>query len=178
MSKLRVDPALLFVAVLAAVSGGLCLYLKGWAGVARAADTFAGLAIQIAPLVVIAVLMAGFIQALVSRERVSRWLGTESGMRGILLASVAGAITPGGPWISFPLVVALSAAGADRGAMVAYITAWTAIAMHRTLVWEIPLMGGEFAFVRVLASLPLPIIAGLIARQLPLRFTPPGSGNA
>lgn len=178
MSKLRVDLALLFVAVLATVSGGLCLYLKGWAGVARAVDTFADLTIRIAPLVVIAVLMAGFVQALVPRELVSRWLGTKSGMKGILLASVAGAITPGGPWFSFPLVVALAAAGADLGALVAYITAWTAIALHRTLVWEIPLMGGDFTLVRVLASLPLPVIAGLIARHLPLRFTPPGSGNA
>jgi hypothetical protein len=35
------------------------------------------------------------------------------------------------------------------------------------MVWELPLLGVDFALLRLLANLPLPIIAGLLARKLP-----------
>ena len=41
------------------------------------------------------------------------------------------------------------------------------MAFQRMLVWEIPLLGGEFALVRVLTALPLPFIAGYLAKYLP-----------
>ena len=50
----------------------------------------------------------------------------------------------------------------------AYITAWATLGLQRVLVWDVPFMGAEFAFLRILISLPLPVIAGLIARRLPM----------
>jgi uncharacterized membrane protein YraQ (UPF0718 family) len=88
-------------------------------------------------------------------------------MRGILIATVAGALTPGGPMTSFPFVVALYMAGADRGSLVAYLTSWSLLGFQRVMVWELPLLGPEFAFLRLLANLPLPIIAGILARKFP-----------
>jgi uncharacterized membrane protein YraQ (UPF0718 family) len=79
---------------------------------------------------------------------------------------MAGAITPGGPFTSFPIVHALWVAGADAGALIAYLTAWALIGLNRLIVWELPLMGAEFTVIRTLACLPLPILAGLIARAL------------
>jgi uncharacterized membrane protein YraQ (UPF0718 family) len=87
---------------------------------------------------------------------------------------VAGALTPGGPFASFPLVVALFEAGAGYGAAVAYLTAWTGISLQRAIVWEWPLLGPEITIVRNLVSIPLPIIAGLIARALAKRFLDDG----
>jgi hypothetical protein len=58
-------------------------------------------------------------------------------------------------------------AGADRGALVAYLTSWSLLGFQRVMVWELPLMGVDFALLRSLANLPLPIIAGLLARWLP-----------
>jgi hypothetical protein len=48
------------------------------------------------------------------------------------------------------------------------------------MVWEVPLLGPEFALLRGLANLPLPILAGLLARKLPgiaARVPPPGEGD-
>ena len=65
-------------------------------------------------------------------------------------------------------IAVLGAAGADRGAMIAYVSSWAILGLQRILVWDVPFMGAEFSLLRFLVCLPLPIIAGLIARRLPL----------
>lgn len=155
------------VAALAGTSGIACWSLKGTAGVVEALGIAWHLLLTILPVLGAALLLAGFVQAGVARETIARWLGAESGLRGLLVASLAGAATPGGPMAAFPLVLALAAGGADRGAVIAYITAWSLNGFQRILVWEIPILGPEFAALRFVASLPLPILAGLLARRLP-----------
>lgn len=47
--------------------------------------------------------------------------------------------------------------------LVALMTAWSVLAVHRVLSFELPLMGPRFVSMRLLASLPLPLIAGALA---------------
>ena len=79
---------------------------------------------------------------------------------------MAGVITPGGPFTSFPIVFALWVAGADIGALVAYIAAWSLIGIYRLVIWEIPMMGMDLSLLRFFVSIPLPILAGFAARWL------------
>jgi hypothetical protein len=69
---------------------------------------------------------------------------------------------------SFPLVTALHAAGTGRSALIAYLTSWSTLGLQRILAWELPLMGVEFAALRFVVSLPLPLVAGLVSRLLPV----------
>ncbi|MCB1743899.1 MAG: hypothetical protein KDK91_26230, partial [Gammaproteobacteria bacterium] len=46
---------------------------------------------------------------------------------------------------------------------ITFLTAWATLGFHRILMWEMPLMGPQFALVRYLSSLPLPLLAGLVA---------------
>ena len=163
-----------FLVALCIVCAVLCFALRGLDGVANALTFAVTLIVQIAPIMLISVLMAAFFQVLVPREKISHWLRRESGIRGILIATAAGALIPGGPWVSFPLVLALAVAGADVGALVAFLTAWSVIPITRLLVWEMPFLGGEFVLIRMLVSLLIPIAGGLIARQIPLAINPPG----
>jgi hypothetical protein len=78
---------------------------------------------------------------------------------------------------SFPIVVAFYMSGADRGALVAYLTGWSLLGFQRTLVWELPLLGGEFTLYRIAAVITLPILAGLIARRIPMGPVGPGRGE-
>lgn len=150
-----------------ACAGGLaCWYQGGWPFVIAGLAEAVGLLLMVMPQLVAGLLMGGLIARLVSRDKVASLLGRQSGIRGLLLASAAGAVTPGGPFTSFPIVHALWVAGADAGALIAYLTAWALIGLNRLIVWELPFMGVEFTLVRVLVSLPLPILAGLIARML------------
>ncbi|WP_144183535.1 permease [Elioraea rosea] len=159
--------SLLVVAALSGASGLAAWAVKGSDSVVQGLAIAWGLALTILPVLGAALLLAGFVQAGIARDTISRWLGAESGFRGLAIATVAGAATPGGPMAAFPLVLALAAGGADRGALIAYITAWSLNGFQRILVWEIPILGPEFAALRFLASLPLPILAGLLARRLP-----------
>jgi hypothetical protein len=34
------------------------------------------------------------------------------------------------------------------------------------VIWELPFLGHDFVLLRVLVSLPLPVVAGLLARAL------------
>lgn len=153
-------------AVLALGAGGLLWYGEGWDAVLERLGESLALGAQIAPIIVAALLVSGYTQALVPRRTIERWLGSESGVRGLILATIAGAVTPGGPFAAFPLVVALYQAGAGFAVCVTYLTAWSVLGIHRVLVWEIPLLGEELVLVRYLASLPLPIIAGLLAARV------------
>ena len=53
--------------------------------------------------------------------------------------------------------------GAGTPQLVAFLTAWSVFAMHRHLMWEIPLLGAGFAAKRLTASLVLPPTAAVIA---------------
>lgn len=116
------------------------------------------------PRLLAALILTGMLQVLVSPELVSRWLGREAGVRGILLGFVAGILTPGGPMVSFPIVAVFYQSGAALSALVAYVTSWSLFGFQRVLVWELPFMGGPFVLARVLPTLAVPILAGLLVR--------------
>jgi uncharacterized membrane protein YraQ (UPF0718 family) len=122
-----------------------------------------GNAVMVLPRIPIAIIAAGFLAELMPQEAISTWIGAESGLVGILIASAIGAVIPSGPIISFPVAIALLHLGAGVPQLVAFLTAWSVFAVHRLLMWEIPLLGMGFAAKRLLASLVLPPIAALIA---------------
>ncbi len=114
----------------------------------------------ILPRLVPALFLAGLMQVLVPQEVVSRYFGQQSGLRALLIATVAGVLTPGGPMVSVPLMVALAHSGAALPPLVAYMTAWSLFGMQRIIAWEAPLMGWKFVAVRVVPSLAFPVVAG------------------
>jgi uncharacterized membrane protein YraQ (UPF0718 family) len=116
------------------------------------------------PRLIPALLLAGMLQVLVPQEFVSRHLGREAGFRSILIASAAGVLTPGGPMVTVPFLVALANSGAAMGPLVAYMTSWSLFGMQRIIAWEAPLMGWHFVVVRVLPSLAFPVLAGWLVK--------------
>jgi uncharacterized membrane protein YraQ (UPF0718 family) len=104
-------------------------------------------------------------------------MGAESGTRGLLVATLCGMAMPGGPMAAFPLVLVLAQAGADRGALIAFVTAWALNGFQRVLVWEVPLLGADFALLRFLCGLPLGVLAGLLARRVPIAWEPPADSG-
>jgi uncharacterized membrane protein YraQ (UPF0718 family) len=117
-------------------------------------------------LIAVSFLAAGFVQVLIPSAWIRGALGQDSGMRGILLASAAGIATPAGPFVSLPIAATLLRSGAEPAAVVTYLTAWSLLAVHRLVAWEIPLLGARFALVRYAICAALPILAGLLTRGL------------
>ena len=125
--------------------------------------------LTILPKVIAGVLVASFLRLLLPREVVARWIGERSGLKGLAVATLAGALIPGGPMTIFPIATALYLSGADRGSTIAFITGWLTLGINRAVVWELSFFGPEFVLVRSLVSLPVPILCGLAARALPGR---------
>ena len=121
--------------------------------------------LQMAPLLILAMIVAGIIPTLVSQEAISKWVGAESGIRGILIGTVVGGVMPGGPFVSLPLAAGLLRMGAGIGTMVALITGWSILAFSR-MPMEIGIMGWKFTLIRLGCSFFFPPIAGLIANRL------------
>jgi uncharacterized membrane protein YraQ (UPF0718 family) len=109
-------------------------------------------------------LIAAFVTRLLPREVVARVVGAESGLLGILIAMVMGAVLPGGPLTIYPVAGAFLVLGADVGTAVAFITSWNLLGYNRALIWELPFFGAEFVGWRIVIALPLPLLAGLLAR--------------
>jgi uncharacterized membrane protein YraQ (UPF0718 family) len=117
---------------------------------------------QILPLLLFAFITAGMVQVLVPREIIARWVGDESGLRGILIGTLAGAFTPGGPYVSLPVAAGLLKAGAGISTMVAFLTGWSLIAVSR-LPLQVGIMGWRFTWIQLLSVVLLAPVAGLIA---------------
>jgi len=122
------------------------------------------LLLQITPLLIFAFIIAGMIQVLVPHEMISKWVGTESGFRGVLIGTLVGGFTPGGPYVSLPIAAGLLRAGASIGTMVAFVTAWSLLAVSRLPI-EIGLMGWKFSLIRLACVFFFPPIAGMIANR-------------
>jgi uncharacterized membrane protein YraQ (UPF0718 family) len=153
------DPSTLVLTALAVILAAVA-YFKD-PGLPRIGVTNGlGLLWMVLPRMIPALIIAGLMQVLVPPEVVSSYFGRQGGVKGIVIASVAGILTPGGPMVSVPLLVVLAHSGAALPALVAYMTAWSLFGMQRIIAWEAPLMGWHFVAVRVVPSLAFPIIAG------------------
>lgn len=139
-------------------------YLKGEGQHIAGLKSAMKMTVDILPLLIFAFIMAGMIQTLLPQELLSKWIGEESGIRGILIGTIAGGITPGGPYVSLPLAAGFLRAGAGIGTMVAFVTAWSLWAVTR-LPMEIGVMGWKFTFIRLVCTFFFPPIAGILAQM-------------
>jgi uncharacterized membrane protein YraQ (UPF0718 family) len=172
LAKRNLRGPFLFFAILTILLGGAVWYHLGETPFYGAAHEGLDLFLFVLPRFMAGLLFAGFFLALVPRDFVARWIGETSGMTGILMGTLAGTLTPGGPMMAWPVVVALLRAGADKGPLVAYITAWEMLGIQRSVVWDLPLLGGRFFIIKTIASIAMPILAGLIAANLPINIRP------
>ena len=167
MAERRVIDGTLWV--LLALLAGLALLAR-----ARGGDEMvvAGLAeggrllVRFGPVIIVSFLAAGFADLLIPQAWVKQWLGAESGLRGIVIAAGAGVVTPAGPFVSMPIAAVLIKSGAGAGAVVAFLSGWSLLAVHRLVAWEVPILGWRFALLRYGVCLALPVAAGLLARAV------------
>jgi uncharacterized membrane protein YraQ (UPF0718 family) len=156
---MRLDPSTLVLAGLALILM-IVAYFKDPSLPLIGARNGLAMLTFILPRLIPALILAGLFQILVPQDVVSRHFGRESGLKGLIIATGAGMITPGGPMVSVPFMVALSNSGAALPVLVAYMTAWSLFGVQRIIAWEAPLMGWHFVWVRVIPSLAFPVVAG------------------
>jgi len=105
--------SMIVIAVLVAVSATLVWRRDGIDGVLEILTHDLTLFGGILPRVLAGCLLGAFIAEILPHEKVSRSLGPNSGLKGLLIGTAFGAILPGGPFTAYPVASALLTVGAD-----------------------------------------------------------------
>lgn len=160
-----IDGAFIFITVVGVGAAIATWFLKGPEVFTEVLDKDLEIFVETTPKFLAAVLLACWLRLMLSREVIARHLGAESGWRGLFIATGAGIVVPGGPMTAFPLSVAFLEGGADRGTIVAFVTSWLMLGLQRAIVWEMAFLDPHIVGLRLLVSLPVPILMGWLARR-------------
>ncbi len=165
MKTKKLDFTPIFLALVAVLLAFLAWRQGGFELAQNGIHSAGKLLLQVLPLLIAAFLTAGLIQALVTEDAVTRWLGSESGWRGIALACLGGALIPGGPYVYYPIAAALLNTGAGLGVLVAFITAKNLWSISRIPV-EIALLGPQITIIRYIVTFAIPPLLGFVAEMM------------
>lgn len=147
----------------------LCLLLIAWrrhdGSHVKGARVGWNTLIRTLPLLIVAFVIVGYVNALETQSLVQNWIGPETGLRGVLVGTVAGMLLPGGPYVVFPLISVLYHSGAGLGPTLAIITSWASIALL-SVSFELPFLGWRFTVLRLGLGFSIPILVGLVGTLL------------
>lgn len=120
-------------------------------------------ALFLIPVILPAIISAGFVAQLLPSEEIGRWVGADSGFKGALIAAAFGALMPTGPMLILPVVAALLKANAGEAQMLALLNAWMMMNVQRLLLYDIPLAGVSLTVRRYSMSVISMPFAALLA---------------
>ncbi len=119
--------------------------------------------IVLIPRVMIGVVGSGYVAAIAPQDLIVHWIGPNSGLVGIAIAVLVGAVTPGGAVVGFAIGAAALKGGAGAPQVIAYSTAWSLYTIQRLINWEIHMMPVRLVLLRAAVSVPLPFLIGISA---------------
>lgn len=152
---------MMVMVVATAIAAGIYAWQKDPAHVDSAASFLRAEGQRILMIMPPALIAAECFAKLLPETLIMSVLGPQTGFLGILAASIVGGLLPGGPTISFPLAYLAARQGAGDAQLVAMLTAWSAYAFHRILVFEAPMMGWRFVWLRLAAVSFMPPATGV-----------------
>ncbi len=120
-------------------------------------------ALFLIPVIIPAIISAGFVAQLLPSEEIGRWVGADSGFTGAMIAAAFGALMPTGPMLILPVVAALLSANAGEAQMLALLTAWMMMNVQRLVLYDLPLAGFPLTARRYSMGLIATPLAALLA---------------
>ena len=93
----------------------------------------------------------GLFAVWVPKEAVSRHLGRDSGLRGLVLALIFGTLPTGPLYVAFPLTKGLLDKGASKANIFVFIAAWACIKIPQELI-ELQFLGWLFTLGRFIIT--------------------------
>jgi len=114
-------------------------------------------------LIPVAVLI-GLFEVWVPKQLIGKYLGRESGWKGILLALLFGAAPTGPLYVAFPIAAMLLKKGASPLNVVVFLNTWAAMKIPQLLV-EARFLGPSFMLVRLALTVPSAILMGWLIQK-------------
>ena len=107
----------------------------------------------------------GLFAVWVSKEIVIKHLGKASGIKGIFLAIILGALPTGPLYIAFPMASILLKKGARISNIVIFLSSWACIKMPQEMV-ELQFLGLRFMLLRLLLTIIFIIIMAIFIEKV------------
>lgn len=124
-----------------------------------AAYSFKEMALVIPPVFV----LLGLLDIWVPREMMMKYMGEESGLKGILLSIIIGSAAAGPLYGAFPVAAVFMKKGVKFSNVLIFIGAWSTTKIPM-LLFEVSALGSKFAITRLLIDIPgIIIIAYLLS---------------
>lgn len=171
------DPSLITMAALLAAVSAAAFARDGLDGLREGAEGSVRLAGQAAPALALGFALAGMLTVLFPPGVVGRWMGDEAGAKGLLIGAAAGVLSPGGPYVMYPIAAALMHGGAGVASISAFAAARNIFTANRFLVYELPFLGVPLALAKTLSTIWL-IVAGTLLTPVVFRLMPKGAQEA
>ncbi len=164
------------VSLLAAVS--LVAFLQhGADGLLEGGENTVSIIRRAAPALLLGFVLAGLLTVLFPPRVVGRWMGDEAGTKGVLIGAVAGVLSPGGPYVMYPIAAALMHGGAGIASISAFSVARNIFTANRFLVFELPFLGVPLALAKTLSTLWM-IAVGTVLVPVVFRLMPRSAQEA
>lgn len=109
--------------------------------------------------------LMGLFAVWVSRETVVKYLGETSGIKGIFLAILFGALPTGPLYVAFPVAAVLIKKGAKISNIIIFLSAWACIKIPQEMI-ELKFLGLEFMVLRLILTIIFVVIMGLSIEKI------------
>jgi uncharacterized membrane protein YraQ (UPF0718 family) len=96
--------------------------------------------------------LMGLFAVWVSKETVVKYLGETSGIKGVFLAILFGALPTGPLYVAFPVAAVLIKKGAKISNIIIFLSAWACIKIPQEMV-ELKFLGLEFMVLRLILTI-------------------------
>ncbi|RLF40456.1 MAG: hypothetical protein DRN21_02095 [Thermoplasmata archaeon] len=121
--------------------------------------------IEMALILPAVMVILGLFAVWVPKDIVVKYLGNASGIRGIFLAIILGALPTGPLYIAFPMAAALLKKGARISNIIVFLSAWACIKIPQEMV-ELQFLGVQFMISRLILTIIFVVIMGLMIEQI------------
>ncbi len=112
-------------------------------------------------LIFAALMIANAIGLLLPAKTVMKWFGEEAGLKGVIRGGILGGLLQGGPYAAYPIIKSLYDKGAHISIVISMLIGYGAIGLSR-LAYELIFFNFQILSIRLLITVPLTIIAGII----------------
>ncbi|MCK4575003.1 permease [candidate division WOR-3 bacterium] len=109
--------------------------------------------------------LMGLFAVWMSKETVIKYLGKTSGIKGISLAILFGALPTGPLYVAFPMAAALIKKGARISNVIIFLSAWACIKIPQEMV-ELQFLGPKFMVSRLVLTIIFVVIMGVSVERI------------
>lgn len=110
-------------------------------------------------------LLMGFMEVWIPKDKIQKWLGSGSGIRGGLISLLLGTLPTGPLYVAFPMTATLLRKGASITNVVIFLGSWGALKIPQLMV-EIKFLGIPFAGLRFGLTFVALVVMGLIIEAI------------